>query len=107
MARTRQGRVKRDTRQGCYILLAGRRIYVGSTAGGKGRGFDARKDEHLKQLAAGTHHNDKLQAQFKRDGGKDWRMIKIPLGRGDIPTVRLVESAIIRAMGKAVCNERR
>ena len=34
-------------------------------------------------------------------------MVKIPLSRGDIATARLVESAIIRAMGKAVCNERK
>lgn len=99
--------MKRDTRQGCYILLAGPLIYAGSTAGGRGRGFDQRLDEHLKQLAQGKHPNDALRAQFAKDGGKDWRMVKIPLGRGDIATARLVESAIIRAMGKAVCNERR
>lgn len=96
---------RRDTRQGVYIFLPA--MYVGSTAGGTGRGFDARRDEHLRLLAAGRHHNDRLQAAYRRDGGKGWRMVKIPTPRGRIDVARLVESAVIRALGKGCCNERR
>lgn len=99
--------VKRDTRQGCYILLAGPLVYAGSTAGGTGRGFDARLSEHLKALAQGAHPNDKLRAQFARDGGRGWRMVTIPTPRGNIALARMVEGAIIKALGKGCCNERR
>lgn len=99
---------KRDTRQGCYLIIAGPMLYVGSTAGGKGRGFGARLDEHLAALAKGTHPNDRLQAQYQRDGGRGWRMVPLArVRRGDIAGARLVESVIIKAMGRSVCNERK
>lgn len=98
---------RRDTRQGVYILLAGPLVYIGSTAGGAGRGFSARLDEHLRALAQGTHPNDRLRAQYARDGGKGWRMVTIPGRRGDIAGARFVEGTIIKALGKGCCNERR
>lgn len=108
MARTRQSGVKRDTRQGCYLIIAGPVLYVGSTAGGRGRGFAARLDEHLKALVQGRHPNNALARQFKVDGGKGWRMVKLAqVRRGDIAQARAIEGVMIQALGKAVCNERR
>lgn len=98
----------RDHRQGVYIIRAGNLLYVGSVAGGTGRSFDARLAEHLRDLARSKHANDRLQAQYRRDAGHDWRMvIKVPTPRGNIGVARLVEKAIIRALGRSCCNERR
>src|SRR5262245_54404329 len=100
--------MKRNPRQGCYILIAGPILYVGSTAGGRGRSFSARLDEHLTALAQGRHPNDALTRQFKVDGGQGWRMLELArVRRGDIVGARLVESVVIRRLGKAVCNERK
>lgn len=98
----------KDRRQGTYAILAGPLIYVGSTAGGPGRGFGPRLDEHLRALAQGTHPNDALRKQYARDGGRGWRMLRLAqVRRGDIAGARFVEGVVIKALGKAVCNERR
>ena len=98
--------MKPDRRQGVYIWVTPSPLYVGSVAGAKARTFDRREAEHRKLLAQGTHHNDRLQAEWARSGGNGWRQVRIPLPRGDIAGARFVESIIIKALGKAVCNER-
>lgn len=98
----------RDSRQGAYLIIAGPLLYGGSTAGGRGRGFGPRLDEHLRALARSEHPNKALTAQYKKDGGKGWRMIPLAqVRRGDIAQARFIESTVIRVLGKAVCNERR
>ena len=98
---------KRDTRQGVYLIVAGGRLYVGSTAGGKGRSFGRRLDEHLSELRQGTHPNDGLRRQFSQDGGAGWRMLRLAqVRRGDIAQARKIEGIIIKALRKVVCNER-
>jgi len=98
----------RDTRQGCYLIIAGPILYVGSTAGGKGRGFGPRLAEHLTALAQGRHPNDALSKQYAKDAGRGWRMVRLAqVKRGDIAGARAVEGLIIQTMGKSVCNERR
>ena len=95
----------KDTRQGCYLIVtrAGR-LYVGSVAGGAGRSFTARWAEHAKDLARGTHPNDGL----RRDGADGLRFIPLAVvKKGDIRAARRIEGIIIKALGKAVCNERR
>lgn len=100
--------MKRTHRQGVYLILAGQRLYVGSTAGGPGRGFGPRLDEHLTALAQGRHPNDALTRQYAKDGGRGWRMLRLAqVRRGDIAGARLIESVVIRALKGACCNERK
>lgn len=95
------------SRQGVYLIIAGRRLYVGSTAGKAGRSFDKRLEEHLKELAGGTHPNDALCQQYAQDGGKGWRMVKLAkVGSGNIEMARKVESIIIKALRRSLVNER-
>lgn len=96
--------VKRDTRQGVYLAItkAGR-LYIGSVAGGKGRSFSTRWSEHVKDLERGTHPNDGL----RRDGPDGLRFVPLAVvQRGDIAQARKIESIIIKALRKVVCNER-
>ena len=96
--------MKQDKRQGCYLIVTRTgKLYVGSVAG-KGRSFTRRWSEHVRDLEKGTHVNDGL----RKDGAEGLRFIPIAITtRGDIAQARKVESAIIKALGKAVCNERR
>jgi hypothetical protein len=95
---------KPDRRQGCYLIITRTgRLYVGSVAGGKGRSFAARWGEHVKDLERGTHPNDGL----RRDGADGLRFIPLAVvGRGDIKAARRIEGIIIRALRRAVVNER-
>ncbi len=93
------------SKQGVYLgLTKSGRLYVGSVAGGRSRTFDRRFAEHRRQLAAGTHPNDGLQA----DGAEGLRFIPlVRVRRGDIGTARKIERAVIRALGKGTVNERK
>jgi hypothetical protein len=90
--------------QGIYLAITkSGRLYIGSVAGGRSRTFDRRWAEHRRQLANGTHPNDGLA----KDGADGLRFIPlVRVKRGDIAMARKIERAVIRALGKGVCNER-
>ena len=102
----------RSTRQGVYIRLNLRAtrtpLYVGSVAGGKGRSFKTREKEHIRELDKGSHANGAMQKAHRATNGQGWVMIPVAFVRkGDIKGARKIEAAIIRALGKGCCNERR
>jgi hypothetical protein len=98
----------RDKRQGVYLRLNRRArrtpLYVGKTVGAK-RSFAKREAEHLRELDAGTHANDAMRRAHQAAQGQGWQMLPLVVVK-DAKLARLIESIIIKAMGKAVCNER-
>lgn len=96
--------MKPDRRQGVYLgITRTGRLYVGSVAGGKGRSFSRRWAEHVKDLERGTHVNDGL----RKDGAEGLRFVPLAVvRRGDIAQARKIESVIIKALRKVICNER-
>lgn len=93
----------RDSRQGCYLAITrSGKLYIGSVAGGRGRSFATRQREHERDIASGAHPNDTL----RREGLAELRPLVV-VKRGDIALARKVEGVIIRALRKAVCNERK
>ena len=97
---------------GVYIRLNTRAvrtpIYVGSVAGGRGRSFSTREKEHLRDLERGQHANDAMQRAHQATAGQGWVMIPVAtVKRGDIAAARKIEAMIIKALGRACCNERR
>lgn len=96
---------KRDTRQGVYLLIVDRKFYVGSTAGGRSRGFTRRRDEHIRDLQAGAHPNTSLQSAWKASRGQSVRFIPlVPISPGNIKLARKIEAALQRAI-PGLCNE--
>ena len=95
--------MKRDSRQGVYLAVTkSGRLYIGSVAG-KGRSFARRWQEHTRDLERGTHVNDGLT----KDGPEGLRFVPLAVvTKGDIAGARKIESAIIKALRKVVCNER-
>lgn len=95
--------MKPDRRQGVYLgITKSGRLYIGSVAG-KGRSFARRWAEHIKDLEHGTHANDGL----RKDGAEGLRFVPLAVvRRGDIAGARKIESAVIKALRKVVCNER-
>ena len=96
--------MKSDRRQGVYIgITRNGRLYIGSVAG-KGRSFARRWSEHTRDLQRGTHVNRGLT----KDGAEGLRFIPLAVvRRGDIAQARKIESVIIKALRRVVCNERR
>lgn len=92
-----------DRRQGCYLIVTKTgRLYIGSVAG-KGRSFTRRWAEHTRDLERGRHANDGLT----KDGAEGLRFVPLAVvRRGDIAGARKIESVIIKALRKVVCNER-
>lgn len=103
---------KRDTRQGAYALINVKakapKLYIGKTAGGPSRGFARRFEEHITELDRGTHPNNAMRRQHAETGGRGW--IQIPLAcvrRGDDRTATAIENALITALGRRLCNEKK
>lgn len=95
-----------DKRPGVYLRLNRKTkrtpLYIGMT----GRSFATREHEHLRDLDAGTHANDAMRRTHQATRGQGWAMIPLVVCR-DAKLARRIESIIIKAMGKAVCNERK